>query len=122
MAAVDIENIDFDVEISEKSDQDIVLANRDESLEIVMTEGDVNTEEYENLSEHQRFNSDLIYTLFMSKITQFFQFFSVFSLLMRILVFLVQRIFDCQLPNCEQFSELLLSDFKERNQCSVATH
>ena len=49
MAAVDIENIDFDVEISEKSDLDIVLANIDERLEIVMTEEDVNTGEYENL-------------------------------------------------------------------------
>ena len=70
------------------------------------------------LSEHQRFNVDLIYTLFMSKITQFSQFFSVFSFLMGILVFLVQCIFDCQLPHCEQFSELLLSDFKERNAVS----
>ena len=37
MAEVDIENIDFAVEISEESDLDIVLAIIDESLEIVMT-------------------------------------------------------------------------------------
>ena len=49
MAAVDIENISFDVEISEESDLDIVLASIDESLKIVMTEEDVNTEEFENL-------------------------------------------------------------------------
>ena len=49
MAAVDIENISFDVEISEESDLDIVLASVDESLKIVMTEEDVNTEEFENL-------------------------------------------------------------------------
>ena len=49
MAAVDIENISFDVEISEESDLDIVLASVDESLKIVMTEDDVNTEEFENL-------------------------------------------------------------------------
>ena len=49
MAAVDIENISFDVEISEGSDLDIVLASIDESLKIVMTEEDVNTEEFENL-------------------------------------------------------------------------
>ena len=49
MAAVDIENINFDVEISEESDLDIVLASVDESLKIVMTEEDVNTEEFENL-------------------------------------------------------------------------
>ena len=47
MPAVDIENINFDVEISEESDLDIVLASIDESLETVMTEEDVNTEEYE---------------------------------------------------------------------------
>ena len=49
MAAVDMENIDFDVEISEESDLDIVLGSIDESLEIVMTEKDVYTEEYENV-------------------------------------------------------------------------
>ena len=49
MALVDIENIDFDVEISKESDLGIVLASIDESLEIVMREEDVNTEEYENL-------------------------------------------------------------------------
>ena len=49
MAAVDIENMDFDVEISEESDLHIVLAGLDESLEILMTEEDVNTKEYENL-------------------------------------------------------------------------
>ena len=49
MPAVDIENIDFDVEISEESDLDIVLASIDESFETVMTEEDVNTEEYEKL-------------------------------------------------------------------------
>ena len=49
MAEVDMKNINFDVEISEESDLDIVLASIDESLEIVMTEEDVNTEEYENL-------------------------------------------------------------------------
>ena len=49
MAAVDIENISFVVEISEESDLDIVLASIDESLKIVMTEEDVNTEEFENL-------------------------------------------------------------------------
>ena len=49
MAAVDKENIDFDVEISEENDLDIVLASTDKSLETVMTEEDVNTEEYENL-------------------------------------------------------------------------
>ena len=37
---------DFDVEISEESDLDIVSASIDESLEIVVTEEDVNTEEY----------------------------------------------------------------------------
>ena len=41
--------INFDLEISEESDLDIVLASIDESLEIVMTEEDVNPEEYENL-------------------------------------------------------------------------
>ena len=40
--------INFDLEISEESDLDIVLASIDESLEI-MTEEDVNPEEYENL-------------------------------------------------------------------------
>ena len=49
MAAVDVESIDFDVEISEESDLDIVLASIDESLEIVVTEEDVNTEEYDIL-------------------------------------------------------------------------
>ena len=49
MAEVDMKNINFDVEISEESDLGIVLASIDESLEIVMTEEDVNTEEYENL-------------------------------------------------------------------------
>ena len=41
--------INFDLEISEESDLGIVLASIDESLEIVMTEEDVNPEEYENL-------------------------------------------------------------------------
>ena len=49
MAAVDIENIDFDVEISEESDLDIALASKDESLEIIVTEIDVNIEENETL-------------------------------------------------------------------------
>ena len=49
MAAVDVENIDFDVEISEESNLDIVLASIDESLKIVVTEEDVNTEEYKNV-------------------------------------------------------------------------
>ena len=49
MATVDVENIDFDVEISEESDLDIVLASIDESLEIIVTEEDVNTEENEIL-------------------------------------------------------------------------
>ena len=50
MAAVDIENINyFDVEISEESDLDVVLASIDESLEVVVTEEDVNTGEYEIL-------------------------------------------------------------------------
>ena len=48
MAAVDIANINFDVEISEKSDLDIVLASINESCKLV-TEEDVNAEEYENL-------------------------------------------------------------------------
>ena len=48
MAAVDIANINFDVEISEKSDLGIDLASINESCKIV-TEEDVNTEEYENL-------------------------------------------------------------------------
>ena len=74
------------------------------------------------LSEHQRFNVDLIYNLFMSKITQFSQFFPGFSLLMPIVVFLVYCNFDFQVPNCGQFSELLLTDFEERKQCSVAIH
>ena len=47
MTAIGIENIDFDVEISEGSDLDIVLASINESLEIVGTDEDVNTEEYE---------------------------------------------------------------------------
>ena len=46
ISAIDIENIDFDVEISEESDLDIVSASIDESLEIVVKEEDVNTEEY----------------------------------------------------------------------------
>ena len=49
MATVDVENINFDVEISEESDLDIVLASIDESLEIFVTEEDVNTEENEVL-------------------------------------------------------------------------
>ena len=49
MSAVNVENINFDLEISEESDLDIVLASIDESLEIVMTEEDVNPEKYENL-------------------------------------------------------------------------
>ena len=49
MAAVDIENINFDLEISEESDLDLVLVSIDESLEIVATEEDVNTEEYKIL-------------------------------------------------------------------------
>ena len=49
MDAVDTENIAFDVVISEESDLDIVLASIDESLEIYVTEKDVNNEEYENL-------------------------------------------------------------------------
>ena len=49
MAAVDVESIDFDVEISEEIDLDIVLAIIDESLEIIVTEEDVNTEEYDIL-------------------------------------------------------------------------
>ena len=40
MATVDIENMDFDIEISEESDL----------LEIVVTEKDVNTEEYKILN------------------------------------------------------------------------
>ena len=48
MVAVGVENIGFDVEISEESDLDIMLASIDESLEKVMKE-DVNTEEYEIL-------------------------------------------------------------------------
>ena len=44
MASADIENIDFDVEIYEESDLDIVLASIDKSLEIVVSEEDVNTE------------------------------------------------------------------------------
>ena len=47
MATADVENIDFDVEISEESDLDIVLAIIDESFEIIVTEEDVNTEENE---------------------------------------------------------------------------
>ena len=49
MAEADMKNINFDVEISEESDLDIVLASIDESLKIIMTEKDVNSEEYENL-------------------------------------------------------------------------
>ena len=49
MAEVDMKNINFDVEISEESDLDIALASIDESLKIIMTEEDVNSEEYENL-------------------------------------------------------------------------
>ena len=49
MAEVDMKNINFDVEISEESDLDIVLASIDESLKMIMTEEDVNSEEYENL-------------------------------------------------------------------------
>ena len=49
MDAADTENIAFDVVISEESDLDIVLASIDESLEIYVTEKDVNNEEYENL-------------------------------------------------------------------------
>ena len=49
MAEVDMKNINFDVEISEESDLDIVLASIDESRKIIMTEKDVNSEEYENL-------------------------------------------------------------------------
>ena len=49
MAAVDTENIVFDVEIAEESDLDIVLASIDEILEIIVTEKDVNTEENEIL-------------------------------------------------------------------------
>ena len=49
MAEVDMKNINFDVKISEESDLDIVLASIDESLKIIMTEKDVNSEEYENL-------------------------------------------------------------------------
>ena len=37
MAAVDIETMDFDVEISAESDLDIVLESIDERLEIVVT-------------------------------------------------------------------------------------
>ena len=49
MAAVDVENFDFDVEISEEINLDIVLSSKDESLENIMTEEDMNTGEYENL-------------------------------------------------------------------------
>ena len=49
MAAVNIENIDFDVEISEENDLDIVLGSIDGSLEIIVTGEYVNTEENKNL-------------------------------------------------------------------------
>ena len=49
MAAVDIENIDFDVEISEENDLDIVLGSIDGSLKIIVTGEYVNTEENKNL-------------------------------------------------------------------------
>ena len=49
MATVDVENINFDVEISEESDLDIVLASIDERLDIFVTEEYVNTEENEIL-------------------------------------------------------------------------
>ena len=46
MVAVNIENMDFDVEISEENDLNIVLVSIDESLEIAVIEIDVNTEKY----------------------------------------------------------------------------
>ena len=49
MAAVDIGNINFDVDISEESDLDIAFASINESLEIVVAEENVNTEEYKIL-------------------------------------------------------------------------
>ena len=49
MDAVDTENIAFDVVISEESNLDIVLASIDKSLEIFVTEEDVNNQKYENL-------------------------------------------------------------------------
>ena len=49
MAAVDIGNINFDVDISEESDLNIAFASINESLEIVVAEEDVNTEEYKIL-------------------------------------------------------------------------
>ena len=71
MAAVDIENMDFDVEISEESDLHIVLAGLDESLEILMTEEDVNTKEYENLDTklqlQQKVALNLLENIFFSK-------------------------------------------------------
>ena len=71
MAAVDIENMDFDVEISEESDLHIVLASLDESLEILMTVEDVNTKEYENLDTklqlQQKAALNLIENIFFSK-------------------------------------------------------
>ena len=71
MAAVDIENMDFDVEISEESDLHIVLAGLDESLEILMTEEDVNTKEYENLDTklqlQQKAALNLLENIFFSK-------------------------------------------------------
>ena len=71
MAAVDIENMDFDVEISEESDLHIVLAGLDESLEILKTEEDVNTKEYENLDTklqlQQKAALNLLENIFFSK-------------------------------------------------------
>ena len=71
MAAVDIENMDFDVEISEESDLHIVLASLDESLEILMTVEDVNTKEYENLDTklqlQQKAALNLLENIFCSK-------------------------------------------------------
>ena len=49
MAAVDIKKINSDVEISEESDLDIALASKDESLEIIVTEIDVNIKENETV-------------------------------------------------------------------------
>ena len=46
MVAVNIENMDFDVEISEENDLNIVLVSIDERLEIAVIEIDVNTEKY----------------------------------------------------------------------------
>ena len=71
MAAVDIENMDFDVEISEESDLHIVLASLDESLEILMTVEDVNTKEYESLDTklqlQQKAALTLLENIFFSK-------------------------------------------------------